>query len=73
MVIDLHGFTVYDGKKYLTQQVLSAPPIIREIVVVHGYHRGTAMMNMVRNDFKCRRISRKYISMNPGITSLIMK
>lgn len=73
MVIDLHGFTVKEGKKYLTQEVISAPPIIREIVVIHGYHNGTALMNMVRNDFKCRRVSRKCLSMNQGITSLIIK
>ena len=70
--IDLHGFKRQDAKNFLTQTVLMAPPGIREIVVIHGYHGGVVLQQMVRNDFNCDRVSRKIIGMNPGITSLIL-
>ena len=73
ITIDLHQYTVDDAKQKLQLAVTIAPNEIREIVVIHGYHRGTALRDMVRKDFKNSRVVRKFLSLNPGITSLILK
>jgi DNA-nicking Smr family endonuclease len=73
ITIDLHHHTVDDAKQKLQLVMAIAPSEIREIVVIHGYRRGTALRDMVRQDFKNSRISRKYISLNLGITSLILQ
>ena len=73
MKIDLHKMKVWEAAIYLNKQVASAPCEIKEIVVIHGYHNGTALMNMVRQEIYNPRIKRKLLSLNQGITSLILK
>ena len=73
LTIDLHNYTVNDAKQKLQLAVKIAPIEIREIVVIHGYHGGTALRDMVRKDFKSKRVSRKFIGLNPGVTSLILQ
>ena len=73
ITIDLHKHNIYDAKQKLQLVLAIAPEEIREIVVIHGYRRGTALRDMVRQDFYNSRISRKYISLNPGITSFILQ
>lgn len=73
ITIDLHQYTVDDAKQKLQLAVTIAPSEIREIVVIHGYHGGTALRDMVRKDFKNSRVLRKFLSLNPGITSLILE
>lgn len=72
ITIDLHKHTVYDAKQKLQLVIAIAPKEIREIVVIHGYRRGNALRDMVRKDLCDIRIARKYISLNPGVTSLIL-
>lgn len=72
ITVDLHKHTVYAAKQKLQLVIAIAPDDIKEIIVIHGYRRGTALRDMVRNDFEDRRIARKFLSLNPGITSLIL-
>lgn len=73
ITIDIHNHTVSDAKQKLQIAVKIAPSETKEIVVIHGYHNGTALRDMVRNDFRSKRVARKYLSLNPGITSLILQ
>lgn len=73
LVIDLHNMTVEDAKRQLERMVMAAPANVKEITVIHGYHRGKQLRDMVRNRFKCRRVERKILSLNQGITILILK
>jgi hypothetical protein len=45
---------------------------VKEVKVIHGYHRGKELMNMVRYDLKNNKIERRFISLNPGVTSLML-
>ena len=71
--IDLHNMTVNDAKRVLERTVMAAPATVKEVLVIHGYRRGTEMLNMVRQRFKCHRVDRKILTMNQGITILILK
>ena len=71
--VDLHNLTVPDGKRTLERTVMAAPNNVKEIIVIHGYRRGKEMLNMVRNQFKCRKVVRKILTLNQGITILVLK
>lgn len=73
MKIDLHKMKVWEAAIYLHKKVAAAPQGIKEIIVIHGYHNGTALMNMVRQDFSSPRVKRKFLSLNQGVTSLILQ
>ena len=73
MEVNLHEMDVPQARKWLEAKVTSAPKKIREIVVIHGYRGGTALMNMVRKSFRHPRVIRKVVGMNQGTTILILK
>ena len=71
--IDLHGMTVSDAKRELTLLLNRAGKDCHEIEVIHGYTGGTALRDFVRREFTHPRIERKFLSLNQGITTLILK
>ena len=73
MTVTLHTMNTAEAKKWLTAKVTGAPKGIREIEVIHGYHGGTAIMNMVRKSFTHPRVERKILGLNQGSTILILK
>jgi DNA-nicking Smr family endonuclease len=70
--VDLHRMKVWEAAQYLNMIVTIAPKEVKEIIVIHGYRSGKELMNMVRNDFTNKRVQRKYLSLNHGVTSLIL-
>ena len=72
MLVDLHNMKLWEATLYLTNVVADAPQEIKEIVVIHGYHNGKILLNMVRKDFVNNRVKRKVLGLNQGITSLIL-
>ena len=59
VTIDLHGQTVESAGKLLTQRLKQLSDEVREVTVLHGFHGGTALRDMVRR-YKNPRIERKY-------------
>lgn len=72
MEIDLHGETVDSGRQKLQNILKTLPKYTRELVVIHGYHRGNALQNMVRN-FKHCNVERKILGLNQGETIFLIK
>lgn len=72
ITIDLHGQTVDSARRLLTARLKSLPEGVREVVVVHGYHGGVALQNMVRG-YKHFRIERKLLGLNQGETIFLIK
>ena len=70
--VDLHKMSGSEAIRYLDFLVETVPDAIKEIVVIHGYHSGTTLLNIVRNSYNNKRIKNKYVSLNQGITSLIL-
>lgn len=66
--INLHDMQVLEAEYYLDKFITTAPENIKEIVVIHGYKKGQALLNMVRHEFKHERIKEKVIPYNKGIT-----
>ena len=70
---DIHGMRVLEAKRELETLIGRADKSIREIVVIHGYHGGSALKNMVRSVLRHPRIQQKILSLNQGETTLLLK
>ena len=70
--IDIHGLTEQMAIKELERFIVSCDKSVSEIVVIHGYHSGNALRDMVRssNKLRSKRIKRRKLTMNQGETIL---
>jgi len=73
IILDLHDMQEDEARFYLERAIETAEYKIKEIVVVHGYRKGQAILNMVRKDFKHNRIEKKVVPFNKGITLIYLK
>ena len=71
--VDLHDMQVDEARFYLEQAIEKAEYKIKMIEVVHGYRKGQAILNMVRYEYKHKRIEKKVIPFNKGITLIFLK
>lgn len=71
-IVDLHRLTKEDAKIELINAINSADINIKCLVIVHGYHGGTVIKNLVRNEFSSEYISEK-INLDAGRTIFILK
>lgn len=72
MTLDLHGMTYEQAKAELDTVMKKLPTDTRELTVIHGYHGGTVLRDLVRN-YRNPKIERKLLSMNNGSTVFIIK
>lgn len=70
---DIHGMRVQEARRQLELLLSRADKSIREIVVIHGFHGGQALQDMVRKELSHPRILRKELSLNNGQTVLYLK
>ncbi len=70
--IDIHGMTRDEAKRYLIRFLNRVNGSVREVEVIHGWSGGTALMDMVRKGLRHPKIRAKVVSMNPGVTILML-
>ncbi len=70
--IDIHGLTEQVAINTLEKYIVACDKSVSEITVIHGYHSGNILKDMVRNSNKLRskRIRRRRVTMNQGETIL---
>jgi DNA-nicking Smr family endonuclease len=72
-ILDLHGFTIYQAQIALDAALKKSRGVYR-IRVVHGYHGGTAIRDLVRKDYAKRQgVLRVEAGLNQGETDLVLK
>ena len=72
--IDVHGMTRYQAKILLESRLRRAGAGIYRIRVIHGYHGGTELRDLVRNELsKNAKVLRAEVGLNPGETDLILR
>ncbi len=71
-VVDLHNMTKEDAKVNLIYAINSADFDIKCLVVIHGYHGGTIIKNLVRKEFSSDEIQEK-INLDAGRTIFLLK
>lgn len=74
MEVDIHGMTKYQAKIFLESRIKSASNGVYRIRVVHGYHGGTELRDMVRGEIaKNKKVLRIELCLNPGETDLVLR
>lgn len=71
-VVDLHELTKEDAKIELMNALNSADLDIKCLVIIHGYHGGTVIKNLVRKEFTSDFIDEK-INLDAGRTIYKLK
>lgn len=70
--IDLHNLTKEAAKADLIHALNSVDFDIKCLVVVHGYHGGTVIKNLVRKEFDSPLVKEK-VNLDAGRTIFILK
>ena len=70
---DLHGVYERDARDILYGWLDRAPADVTELRVIHGYQNGTALRDMIRQDFSHPRVKAILPSLNPGETRLLLQ
>lgn len=71
-VVDLHTLTKEDAKIELINAINNTDINIKCLIVVHGYHGGTVIKNLVRKEFENSAIEEK-INLDAGRTIYKLK
>ena len=74
MTIDLHGMTCYQAQVAIDAALRRAGRSVYRIEVIHGYHGGNALRDMVRRVYgRHPRVLRLEMGLNPGATDLVLR
>lgn len=72
--IDVHGMNQFQAKTRIDTVLKKANQGTYMIRIIHGYHGGTALRDMIRKTYRSHpKILRIEIGMNQGITELILR
>ena len=72
--VDIHGMTREQAKTCLQAKLRKAPGSVYRIRVIHGYHSGTELRDLVRNQIaKDPRVLRYETGLNQGQTDLVLR
>lgn len=68
--IDVHGYTKEHAKREIERFIASLDTSVKEVIVIHGYHRGDSLRTMIQSPtgIRSKRIKRKRLTMNQGET-----
>ena len=72
--LDLHGMNAYQAKIAIDAALKRAKAGTYRIRLIHGYHGGTALRDMIRAQYRSHpRILRLELGLNPGETDLVLR
>ena len=71
-IIDLHNMTKQEAFSSLIFELNSVDRNIDCLIIIHGYHGGTVIKNLVRSEFKHEAIAKK-INLDAGRTIYLLK
>jgi hypothetical protein len=70
IIIDVHGMTKEMAKKEIEKCIAACSKETKKVVVIHGYHRGSSLREMIQSPsgIRSKRIKRKILTLNQGQT-----
>lgn len=72
--IDVHGMNQFQAKITINAALKKASKDTYMIRIIHGYRNGTSLRDMIRKEYRSHpKILRIEISINPGMTELILR
>ena len=73
VTVDLHGCTVYQAKIAIDAQLKRARPGVYRIRLIHGFHGGTALRDMIRRDYRSHPKILRLEFGSSGETDLVLR
>ncbi|MCI2049188.1 MAG: Smr/MutS family protein [Lachnospiraceae bacterium] len=76
VVVDLHGLRTAEARQKIDSVLDRCPPSVYRIRLIHGYHGGTAIAEMIREEYcygREPRVKRVTMGENQGITELVLR
>ena len=70
--LDLHGKNAYQARVAIDAALRRAGGGVYRIRVIHGYHGGTALRDMIRREY-ADRVLRLDTGVDPGVTDLVLR
>lgn len=71
ILIDVHGLSCHEARRLITNMVNVGCNMAYTLVIIHGFNRGTAIKDMLANDFSLSRVHSNWPDpVNPGVTYL---
>ncbi|MBQ0038434.1 MAG: Smr/MutS family protein [Clostridiales bacterium] len=70
--IDLHGRNEYQARVTIDAALRRAKGGTYRIRIIHGYHGGTALRDMVRREYQ-NKVLRIETGVGPGVTDLVLR
>lgn len=72
--LDLHGMSCYQAQIAIDAALRRAGRGTYRIELVHGYHGGSALRDMIRREYKKHpKVQRVVLGLNPGVTELVLR
>lgn len=74
--IDVHRMSAAEAQAAVAQKVRTADGSVYRVRVIHGYHGGTRIRSMLREEFSYGRepkVLRVEMGSNLGITELVLR
>ena len=72
--LDLHGMTQVQARIAVDAALRRAPRSVYRLRLIHGYHSGTALRNMLRKEFAGhKKVLRIELGLNQGSTDLVLR
>jgi len=72
--IDVHGMNRYQAQIAVDAKLRRATNGTYRIRVIHGYHGGTALRDMLREQYKNHpKVKRIELGLNQGMTDLVLR
>ena len=72
--IDLHGKNAYQGRIAVDAALRRARPGTMRIRVIHGYHGGSALRDMIRAEYASHpKVRRLETRLGDGVTDLVLR
>lgn len=72
--LDLHGKNQYQARIAVTSALNKARRGTYRIRIIHGFHHGTSLRDMIRTEFASHpKVLRVVAGLNDGITELILR
>ena len=72
--LDIHGMNKYQAKILIESSLKKADRSVYRLRVIHGYHGGTELRDMVRKEIgQNKKVLRVEMGLNQGETDLVLR
>ena len=72
--LDIHGMNKYQAKIFIESRLKKADKSVYKLRVIHGYHGGTDLRDMVRKEIgQNKKVLRVEMGLNQGETDLVLR